>query len=276
MIGIVGHGYVGQAVHRVFKDAKVYDPGNPATRNKDAINQCELAIICVPTDPRDDGSCDISIVEESVKWIECPLILIKSAIPPGTTDLLSEKYGKRVVVSPEYIGEGKYYVPPEYPHPTEMIRHRFQIFGGNPEDTSAIIEFFVPVVGPHVFFYQTKAKTAEFIKYWENSWGAMKVTFCNEIRKMAECMGIDYWDAREGWALDSRVEKMHTAVFDKRRGYKSKCFDKDIPAFIKCAEENGYEPTLLKEVVETNKRIRGNGQRPDKKRFVPKRSCITQ
>jgi len=262
-VAVIGHGYVGQAVKRLMEkryEVVVYDPkldidlGGVAAHINEA---CGLAIICVPTDPMPDGSCDTRIVESSVKWLKSPLILIKSAIEPGTADRLKAETGKRIVVSPEYIGMGKYYIPPEYMHPTDMEKHPFQIFGGDRKDTSEMIEWFAPIVGPHVFFYQTTAKTAEVIKVWENAWGAMKVTFANEMRKICETLGVDFWEAREGWALDNRVEKMHSAAFAESRGYNSHCYNKDVPALIRCAEKAGYEPKLLKEVVASNARIRG-------------------
>jgi nucleotide sugar dehydrogenase len=260
-VAVIGSGYVGQAIVRIFKDryaVTVYDPKLGINLGATAafINDtCGLAVICVPTDSLPDGSCDTSIVESSVDWLKTPLILIKSAIEPGTADRLKAKTGKRIVVSPEYIGQGKYYIPPHYMHPTDIEKHPFQIFGGDKADTSEAIEWFAPVVGPHVFFYQTTAKCAEVIKVWENAWGAAKVVFANEMRAICEALGVDFWEAREGWALDNRVEKMHSAAFADKRGYNSHCYNKDIPALIRCAEKAGYDPRMLKEVVASNARF---------------------
>jgi hypothetical protein len=64
------------------------------------------------------GSLDTSIVEQVVDWIDTPLILIKSALQPGTVDRLTEKTGKKIAVSVEFIGEGKYPIHFwKYPHP---------------------------------------------------------------------------------------------------------------------------------------------------------------
>ncbi|HEC65552.1 MAG TPA: hypothetical protein ENI23_09670, partial [bacterium] len=52
---------------------------------KDEVNECDLAIVCVPTPSREDGSCDTTIIEEVVSWLKTPLILFKSAVEPGTT-----------------------------------------------------------------------------------------------------------------------------------------------------------------------------------------------
>jgi len=110
-------------------------------------------------------------------------------------------------------------------------------------------------MGPHVFFAQTDAKTAEVVKYMENSWGAMKVIFANEWYDICEVHGVDYREVRELWALDSRVEKMHTAVFTDKRGYSGKCFPKDVNAIIEATKEAGYTPEVMETVKRVNKKM---------------------
>ena len=48
--------------------------------------------------------------------------------------------------------------------------------------------------------------------FTSNGAGHWKVTFCNEMYSICEALGIDYWEARELWLLDPRINKMHTAV----------------------------------------------------------------
>ena len=220
--------------------------------DKADINTCDLAVICVPTPMKKDGSCDISIVEETVEWLEVPLILCKSTVPPGTTHRLSYKYGRNIVFSPEYMGESSYYTPPNWVHPTDLEKHPFQIFGGEKISTSKMVDIFIPIMGPHVKFKQTDSTTAEFIKYWENVFGAVRVAFFNEMYNACKAFGIDYWEARDGWLLDNRVEACHSAVFVNNRGFSGKCFPKDLMAFISAAEKAGCNMKILKEVWNTN------------------------
>lgn len=251
-VAIIGLGYVGSAYQKLFPEAVIYDPPK-GFKDKKAANGCELAIICVPTPSKKDGSCDISIVEKTVKWLETPLILIKSTISPGATKRLKNKYRKRICHSPEYIGEGKYYVAPwRYPHPSDVIHHTFMIIGGEPKDRQAIIQIFLPVLGPDKIYYQVDETTSELIKYMENAWGATKVTLCNEFYEIAKKFKVDYSQLREGFLLDSRVERMHTAVFENKRGFGGKCFPKDLTALAKFSERAGYEPKLIKQVIKSN------------------------
>ncbi len=273
-IAIIGDGYVGKAMVELMKDhyeiilkgeslsEKIFSPNNKEVkvfeRTEDGyvgVNTADLAIICVPTQQNDDGSCDTSIVESVIEKLETPLILIKSTIAVGTVDRLKEKYKKRICFSPEYIGEGNYFVQywKGHPHPTMMLYHDFMIAGGDKKDTSAIIDFFTPIMGASKTYAQTDARTAETVKYMENVWGAMKVTFFNEMYECCKALGVDYNEARELFALDGRVEKMHSLVFPNKRGFGGKCFPKDLAAFIHSVTESGYNPKLLNEIVNLNK-----------------------
>jgi len=273
-IGIVGLGYVGIGMLRFFEDmvTAVYDPFiTPENAeevrglgyakgfdDKRAFGYLDLAIVSVPTNTAKDGeSCDASIVEESVKWLTeinpHLLILVKSAVVPNEIERIKDQYKARLVISPEYLGEGKYFVPFwKYPDPVHMKYHTFQIFGGDKKDTSECVDIFVKKGGPNVNFYQADLKTVALCKYAENVWGAMKVTFCNELYEIAKAFGVDYNELRELWTADSRVEKMHTAVFRKARGFSGKCFPKDLKAIVKASTDAGYEPKLLKQIIERN------------------------
>ena len=253
-IAIVGYGYVGQGYHRAFPEAVIYDePKNLGSR--EFVNECDLAIISVPTPMLENGHCDISIVEDVFSWLETPLILIKSTIPPGTVDELKKKTGKRICFSPEYMGEGKYFISEwRYPNPTNPISHTFQIIGGDKKDADDIVGILCEILGPEKFYYIIDAVEAEIIKYMENAWGATKVSFCQEFYDLCQVLGVSYNRVREGFLLDSRVERMHTAVFPNKRGWGGKCYPKDISAIINKADEMGYSMDLLKQVVNTNKK----------------------
>jgi len=263
-IGVIGKGYVGKAIYNLFKDH--YEI---VAKDKEGdylkINECDLSVVCVPTPMNKDGSCDTSIVEEVIKWIEAPLILIKSTVPPGTTFQLKRRWGKRICFSPEYVGEGGYYIPEwQYPHPTKIESHTFLVVGGDKKDTSEIVDIFQEKLGPTKKYVQTDANTAELTKYMENIWGAMKVTFSNEFYSIAKAFNVDYNELRELFLLDSRTEPMHTSVFPNKRGFAGKCYPKDLHGLIEATRQAGYESKLLEEVVDTNIRIR-KATNPDNK-----------
>ncbi|KKK85252.1 hypothetical protein LCGC14_2775150, partial [marine sediment metagenome] len=105
-IAIVGVGWVGKSMHRIFPDAVLFDEPHGIGTRED-VNGCDIALICVPTPSLPNGECDLSIIRDVVSWIDGPIICIKGAVLPGTVAALLEEHPtKRVVISPEYIGEG--------------------------------------------------------------------------------------------------------------------------------------------------------------------------
>jgi nucleotide sugar dehydrogenase len=257
-VAIVGHGTVGRGMERLFTSrfiTVIYDEGRGVGR-REAVNECDLSIVCVPTNSNPDGSADTSIVEEVVSWLETPLILIKSTVPPGTTDRLAAKYQKAVCFSPEYMGESSYFTPPwKYPDPTDARSHTFVIIGG--EKASQVAGFFQKVMGVDTRYSLTSAVEAELTKYMENAFFAVKVTFCNEFANIAAAFGVDYKRLRENWLLDPRINPNHTLVFEDARGFGGKCLPKDLRAIVHASTAVGYAPSLLSATLEANARIRG-------------------
>lgn len=252
-ISIIGVGYVGKAMVNFFKDhysVIKYDPvlgGENATKTQ--VNKCDLAVVCVPTPMAKDGSCDTSIVEEVVKWIDIP-IWLRSTVSPGTTDRLE----KRIVFSPEYLGESSYYTDWDF-HKDEKKCPWF-ILGGEPKDRQYILDIIVPIAGPAKHYVQMPALEAEITKYMENIYFAMKVTFANEMKRACDALGANYWQVRDGWGLDPRVDIMHTAVFTNKPGFSGKCLPKDLNGFIRACEKVGYEPKFLKQIIKSNKEFK--------------------
>src|SRR2546428_9059441 len=158
-VGIVGMGAVGAAMARLFPDSVAYDePKRIGTRAD--INRCDIAFVCVPTPRNDDGSCDPSIVEDVVSWIEAPTIVIRSTVTVGTTRRLAEKYGKDLVFQPEYG-------PAETPdHPFNDLRNiRWIILGGEPEITQRALRAWQSVYSSDITTRQTTFEAAELAKY---------------------------------------------------------------------------------------------------------------
>lgn len=259
-VAIIGNGWVGQAYNKMFPDAVVYDEPKHFLKEGDktqtewfgaevgrvAVNACDLAIVAVPTDPKENGELDMGIVEDVVDWIDTPLILCKSALQPGTVDRLVEKTGKNIAVSVEMVGEGKYYVPShKYPDAEDPTKHDFLIVGGEEETARRCADFLWRKMSPDIDIHIVSAVEAEITKLMENTWGAQKVTFANVIYDICEEMGADYTKVLQAWGADGRTEKMHMRVMQHKRGWESKCFDKDIPA-LSTIDKSGWLNELVK------------------------------
>ena len=264
-VGIVGYGYVGQAMEKFFAGhaevwvADVREFVHDHKVDIGHINECcSVAFVCVPTPQSPDGQADISAVTEVVHQLETPLIVLKSTVPPGTTDALKRVTGKPLVFSPEYVGESAYFTPAPYDFHQEVARTPWFTFGGSPEDTKVCVHLFTPIAGPVKRYIQTTALEAELAKYMENSFYATKIAFCHEMAGVCEAFGADYTEVRELWLADPRINPMHTAVWDKEGPpFSGKCLPKDIAGIVYAAKLAGYDPELLAEVIATNGRLDG-------------------
>lgn len=253
-VSIIGYGFLGGCMYDALKDTD-HDIviSDPARGFHHRIEDADLSIICVPTPPGPNGECNTSIVRKVVSESSAKVILIKSTVAPGTCRQLTTDFpDKRIVFSPEYMGESKYFVPDKWVNPRDVKRHGFMILGGNEEDTGAVIDFFLPIFGPTCRFRQMSWEQAEIIKYAENSFFALKVSFANEIRRLCEAMGVGYHAVREGWIDDPRTNPNHSAAFRDERGFGGKCFPKDLAALAYVFRELNMESPLLEGVLAAN------------------------
>lgn len=256
-VGIIGLGVVGKVIKALFEPAykiKFYDKVTYSF--PESLKDCDLIIISVPTPMAEDGSCDISAIEDAAKTAieHAPnaLICIKSAIPPGTTDSLNKKYNTdKFHVSPEYIGEGTRFVAPwKYPDPKDNKSHDFVIVGG--PRASEVLDFFASVMAVDARYIIANPIEVELTKRFENAFLATKVTFVNEASNICDAYGVDWKAVRELWLLDNRIGRSHTGVFKEEPGYGGKCLPKDISALINESEIKGYDPLLLKAIRKSN------------------------
>ncbi|MGH3901299.1 MAG: hypothetical protein ACRDTA_24225 [Pseudonocardiaceae bacterium] len=220
---------------------------------KDQLSTCDFAIVCVDTPAGDAGECDTSNVYDAIRMLPTERVLLKSTVRPGTTGELVALTGKKICFSPEYSGQSTYYNP-YWDGGASTVP--FVILGGVPDVRRWFIDMLLPVLGPTKSYFQCSALEAEIIKYMENAYFATKISFANEFFEICKAFGADWHTVREGWLLDPRVEPMHTAVFLRSRGFGGKCLPKDLRAIVHAATAEGYEPSLLAEVLRSNECFR--------------------
>mgnify|MGYP001579035129 CR=1 FL=1 len=254
-VAIIGLGYLGTAYSKVFSDAVLYDePKGIGAREE--VNKAEMAIVAVPTDSLPSGYLDMSIVEEIIDWLETPLILIKSALMPGTVDRLIEKTGKKIAVSVEYIGMGNYYLDPsKYPDPLNPQRHKLLVVGGETKTAEKCAGILWSKMSPETRIHIVTAKEAEICKLIENAYGALKVTFANCLYSLCEKTDTSFIRTHQAWSEDGRTDPMHTRVVERKRGWKSHCYDKDIQALQNYASNNfAFDMSdLFETIIKINK-----------------------
>ena len=269
-IGIVGRGFVGSAVQFGFSpnvgcdvEVRVYDvnPNKSTHTLEETVNESDFVFLSVPTPSNRDGSINIDILDDALNNInevsECRnVILVRSTVTPGTTQKLQMKYiDLNLLFNPEYLTErsAKF----------DFINQSRFIIGSGETTISKmysenLADLFRDRFGESVSILETNYETAEMIKYMNNCFFATKVSFMNEMYKVAEKSNVDWKQAVSGFVTDSRIGHTHLDVPgpDGKFGFGGSCFPKDVRAMIKYAEEIGVEMNVLKGVWETNLQVR--------------------
>ena len=236
---IIGYGIVG---HNLAKEIAIlspdiYDKYKIEYNTKKDIKY-DFCFICVDTPYTKDSLCDISQIEQVLQTHEAEIYIIKSTVLPGTVDKLIYKYKKKIIFSPEYYGETQH---------CNNFEFNFTILGGAKETCIMVQQLLQSVYDARHTFHIVDTKTAELVKYMENSYLATKVTFCIQFYEIAKQLGVSYEELRELFILDPRVNPSHTFVYEEHPYYQSHCLDKDVPAIA-----NAVSAELLKNVIEFN------------------------
>lgn len=265
-IGIIGQGFVGGAIKEGFKNHHklfLYDKFNSKKSNTDlegVVKNSNIIFVCVPT-PMDarTGQASISIVKEVVLEIDnlasqvgsTPTLIIKSTVPPGTTEYLDTLTGYcNVTFNPEFLTEA---------NAIEDFKNQNRIIIGtcNGYEGYEVVSVFKDVF-PNVLIKVVNSREAEMCKYITNNFLTVKVSFANEIYDICKANDIDYEVASDLAKLDTRLGNSHWMVPgpDGDRGYGGHCFPKDIAGMQFEASQLGVETPVLSAAIETNNRVR--------------------
>lgn len=260
---LIGYGWVGQFIGKYFTEAHYVDNSGVFRKVSDneivePFSKYTLAFIGVPTPMLSSGQCDTSIVEEVVNKYKdiVDYFCCKSTVEIGTIDRMEEKYGVKMCMSPEYVGE-------TLGHPLlEAQRETFVILGGRKEVTKVFAEAWTLVTNANSKIIQhSSAKTAELNKLMENSFIALKVMFCNEFFDLAEQIGVDYNELREGFLADPRMSRYFTYVYRNNRGFSGKCLPKDLNNLAYFYRHHGGDRAeLIEFLLKKNNKLRKDYQ----------------
>jgi len=263
MIGIIGQGFVGNAVYQKFNDfyeVLTYDLDKNKCNStlQDLIFKCETIFVCLPTPMSKDGSCDISILNQSLSNIDLIVdnlettrnIIIKSTIAPGTTEKLNREYTTlNIVFNPEFLTER---------NAVKDFENQNRIILGGPRPTTTEIKTIFSKVFPKAHIIKTDSTHAEMVKYVTNTFLATKISFANEIYQLCSKLNIDYDKVVEYATLDNRLGESHWGVpgHDGDLGFGGHCFPKDLAALLHLSNRYGTVNEVLKATQLTNDKLR--------------------
>lgn len=221
----------------------------------EGIKDAKIIMLALPTPPGEDGSADLKYVLGVADQIgtlltEYTVIVNKSTVPVGTSDLVRERVAKHakvefdVVSNPEFLREGL--AVEDFMKPERVI------VGTRSEKAKKVMEnLYAPFTrqGNPVIFMDERS--SELTKYAANAFLATKITFMNEVANICEKLGADVDLVRLGMGTDSRIGKRFLFA---GIGYGGSCFPKDVQALVKSSDDVNYDFKILDAVMDVNER----------------------
>lgn len=259
-IGIIGQGFVGNAVYQKFKlffEVFTFDI-NKSLSNSDfdeICKKCEIIFVCVPTPMNVDGTCDTSVVKKilsDLNKISETIVVNKSTVPPGTTEKFNMLFKNlKILFNPEFLTER---------NAVDDFNNQNRIILGGPVEATTLLKQIYSKVFPKAYVVKTGSTHAEMIKYFTNAFLSTKVSFANEMHELCKKLNLDYDKVVEYATLDERLGKSHWAVPgpDGDLGFGGHCFPKDLSAIIKITEKLKTTNNVLKATLSTNDLVRNN------------------
>ena len=229
-----------------------------------AIAHGQVVFIAVGTPPDEDGSADLQYVLAVARTIgrhlTVPTVVVnKSTVPVGTADkvraAIAEALAARsvaiafdVVSNPEFLKEGDAVADCMRPD-------RIVIGAANADSVALMRRLYAPFNRNHDRVVEMDVRSAELTKYAANAMLATKISFMNEIANIAERVGADIEQVRQGIGSDPRIG-WHFIY--PGAGYGGSCFPKDVQALARTAQQHGHAPRLLDAVEAVNEAQKGH------------------
>jgi GDP-mannose 6-dehydrogenase len=228
----------------------------------EALDHADISLVAVGTPSRGDGSANLDHVISAVGGIgrflrgarKFHVVAIRSTVPPGTTEnlvisTLEKVSGKKagldfgVCFHPEFLREGSsihdFFNPPK------------TVLGtSDPRTARRLIRLWNPVKAP---VFVTSFKAAEILKYADNTFHALKVSFANEIGSLCKRFEIDSGEVMRIFVQDTKLN-ISPLYLKPGFAFGGPCLPKDVRALGWLAREQGLQLPLIGNILSSNAR----------------------
>jgi UDPglucose 6-dehydrogenase len=221
-----------------------------------AVKHGTIQFIAVGTPPGEDGSADLQYVLSAARNIglemtDYKLIVGKSTVPVGTGDLVKQEIekalaGRKISVgfsvasNPEFLKEGSAV--------NDFMRPDRVVIGVDDEHSELLLRaLYNPFVRNRDRIFFMDRRSAELSKYGANAMLATRISFMNELSRLAEILGADIELVRQAMGSDARIGNHFLYA---GCGYGGSCFPKDVKALSKMGAAQGMQLKLI-DAVET-------------------------
>ena len=226
----------------------------------EAVQQTDLALICVGTPGRSNGQPDVRALEQVGAQIGAALraragaytVVLRSTVLPGTTEgvllpALSRGAGcpldgaVRVAVNPEFMREGSAL--------RDFAGPPFILVGcADPATASLVGSLYMGVAAPCI---QTDLRTAEMVKYVSNAFHALKICFANEVGDVCTALGVDPHEVMRTFLLDRQLN-ISEAYLRPGYAFGGSCLPKDLRALTYAGRAADLSLPLLSAILPSN------------------------
>lgn len=228
----------------------------------EAMKGADLSLITVGTPERRNGEADIAHVLNAAKEIGRALrlfnrfhtVVVRSTIPPGTMrgaviPALQRSSGKKagrdfgVCFHPEFLREGSSIH--DFFHPPKNVVGCLDARSARP-----LVRLWKGASAP---LFVTSLEAAEMLKYADNAFHALKVSFANEIGAVAKSLGIDSHEIMKIFVRDTKLN-ISPLYLEPGFAFGGPCLSKDLKALCATARRSGVSVPLLENILESNSR----------------------
>ena len=253
-IGIIGWGAVGGAVGEGFKmlghDVSAHDPKFNTTIN--VVLDTEIVFVCVPTPSGANGECDLSIVHSTIDSLKANdyqgVIALKSTSVPGTTQSIIDKYQDNdICFVPEFLRERAAL--------EDFVRNHEVLAVGCYTDRS-----WHRVCEAHAWLPKHTVRMtpteAEILKYYSNTFNALRVVFANVMYEISEKLNSDYDKILSTFLLRKTASPDYLSCGSDIRGYGGMCLPKDTKAMADLCKKLDLPFSLFDTIDHDNSQVK--------------------